>query len=398
MRLFFYLIVASVTACSAAPGPTVLRDLGPLPSMDRVPPGDAGGLQQAALSHFSGGDYVRALRYAYWASQTIPTDIRLRLLLGVIYDEGFSRPDLALPEYRRAHGLSTLPELTARLDERIRYLHRRELEDRYLRAALAESDPPLSKNGLAVFPLQVVGPRTPEPGLTHGLLTLMLPSLRDRSTALHIDPFAAPIAAQVYGEVRGNNPEDFARWSGAGAVLTGTLADLGGRRVRVVLRRLDSTGSVVWTSEPIVGRLDAAGDLCQSLLASAGRGLGIDVASGGASISSPLALSLYAEGVLDYAGARVLEAHRNLKTALSFEPGSAILNETYVWVDQDLNGSAYDISLAEAYRDLLKLPDASNALQRRLSRAHTLARPQSPTSVGKESIAPYKRPRAEVAP
>ena len=398
MRLYLFITAACLSACAAAPSQTVLRDLGPLPSMDRVPSGDPGGLQQAALSHFSGGDYVRALRYAYWASQTIPTDIRLRLLLGVIYDEGFGRPDLALPEYRKARDLSPLPELTARLDERVRHLHRRELEERYLQAALSDVGPPLSKNGLAVFPLQVVGPREPEAGLTHGLLTMLLPALRDHSTSFHVDPFSMPITAQIYGEVQGHDPEAFARWSGAGAILTGTLSDLGDRRVRVVLRRLNTTGDVVWMSKPVVGQLDAAGDLYRNLLVAAGQGLDITIPGGSAGVASPLALSLYAEGVRDYAGARVFEAHRNLKTALTFDPGSPVLNETFGWIDQDLNGSAYGTSLAEVYRDLLRLPDSSAALRRRLSQAHGLTRPPSSASAGKESVNPFKRPRPEVAP
>ena len=396
MRLNVFIIAACLSACAATPSQPALRDLGALPSMDRVPLGDPGGLQQAALSNFSGGDYVRALRYAYWASQTIPTDIRLRLLLGVIYAEGFGRPDLALPEYRKARDLSPLPELATRLDERVRHLHRRELEDRYLRAAVSDvGHHPLSKNGLAVFPLQVAGPREPEVGLTHGML---LPALRDHSTSFHIDPFSMPIAAQIYGEVRGHDPEAFARWSGAGAVLTGTLSDLGNRRVRVVLRRLNNNGETVWISKPLVGQLDAAGDLHRNLLISASEGLEIDIPGSSAGIASPLALSLYAEGVRDYAAARVFEAHRNLETALTFEPGSPVLNETFGWVDQDLSGSDYGTSLTEVYRDLLRLPDSSAALQRRLTRAHGLTQPPSPATLGKESVHPFKRPRPEVAP
>ena len=142
------------------------------------------------------------------------------------------------------------------------------------------SAPPLSKNGLAVFPLQVVGPREPEAGLTHGLLTMLLPALRDHSTSFHVDPFSMPITAQIYGEVQGHDPEAFARWSGAGAILTGTLSDLGDRRVRVVLRRLNTTGDVVWMSKPVVGQLDAAGDLYRNLLVAAGQGLDITIPGG----------------------------------------------------------------------------------------------------------------------
>ncbi len=151
-------------------------------------------------------------------------------------------------------------------------------------------------------------------------------------------------------------------------------------------------------SEPIVERLDAAGDLYRDLLASASGGLGIPVTGGSAGISSPLTLSLYAEAVVDYAGARVFDAHRSLETALAFEPGSPVLIEAFGWVDQDLKGSQHGTSLADAYRQLVKLPDDDTALRRRLTRAHGMTRPASGASLGKESIDPYKRPRPEVGP
>ena len=152
------------------------------------------------------------------------------------------------------------------------------------------------------------------------------------------------------------------------------------------------------SSEPIVEQLDATADLYRHLLGAAGQGLGIPISGSSAGVSSPLALSLYSEGVVDYAAARVFDAHLSLQTALAFEPNSPILNEAFRWVDEDLEGSQSETPLAEVYRRLLKLPDSDAALDRRLTRAHNLARPSWSALQGKEAVSPYKRPRPEVGP
>ena len=92
----------ALAACAISPQPTVISDLGQVPTFDRdtLPAQDGGKLRSAALDYYAKGDYVRALRFGYWDAQTIPTDVRLRLLLGIIYDGGFDRPALALPEYQ----------------------------------------------------------------------------------------------------------------------------------------------------------------------------------------------------------------------------------------------------------------------------------------------------------
>ena len=56
---------------------------------------------EAAYVRYSRGDYVRALRDAYRAAEAPLPDDRLPFFIGLVYDTGFNRPDLAIPEYRR---------------------------------------------------------------------------------------------------------------------------------------------------------------------------------------------------------------------------------------------------------------------------------------------------------
>ena len=52
--------------------------------------------ESAAWRFFQNEDYVRALRLAYRATQIHPNEPSAALLVGLIYDRGFKRPDLAL--------------------------------------------------------------------------------------------------------------------------------------------------------------------------------------------------------------------------------------------------------------------------------------------------------------
>lgn len=392
-------LLAVLASCASAVPVKAPRDLGPLPTLDALPlREDPQGLQRAALGHYANGDYVRALKYAYWAAQSVPTDVRLRLLLGMVYDVGFERPDLAIPEYQRARDLSSSTELSAALDDRLRHLTRRHLQERYLASLLGSGRRPMTRNSLAAFPFTPTGPKQPEEGVAHGLITMLLPALRDRSKSLHVDPFVAPIVANVFIEVRGHKPAEFAKWSGAGAVLTGSLTDLGKRRVRCTLHVLSPSGAVVWASQPVEESLDEVGRLYQRLLIVAGEGLGIPVSQAPPSIlNAPVAFSLYAEGLAHYGSARVAEARHSLGTALALEPESPVLQAAFRWVDQDLRGHNGQ-RLAGAYDRLLRLPDPSAVLKRRVASAHGMVLPRSPLITGRESDSPYKAPRPEVAP
>ncbi len=104
------------------------------------------------------------------------------------------------------------------------------------------------------------------------------------------------------------SPAEFARWAGAVRTITGTLADLGGDRFRVVLQILGPDGHVVHEGSPVTGGLIDLAHLRTGLLATAAEGLGLPVPQGlpTTAVSSPLAFLLHAQALREYArpGAR----------------------------------------------------------------------------------------------
>ncbi len=113
---------------------------------------DPAPLRKSAYGYHAQDDQVRALREAYRALRMAPKDRGIRLLLGLIYDLGLDRPDLALPEYRRAQGLNQKGSLARQLGHRIDFLKRANL-GRRIGASLDEgSPPPLLPDRIAAFP------------------------------------------------------------------------------------------------------------------------------------------------------------------------------------------------------------------------------------------------------
>ncbi|MEE2754824.1 MAG: hypothetical protein VX910_12630 [Candidatus Latescibacterota bacterium] len=390
---------AGILSCTVAPpNTTTISELVQLPSLDRsaIPNRDAGALRSAALKYYAQGDYVRALRFGYWAAQTIPTDVRLRLLLGIVYDGGFDRPDLALPEYRRALSLKPAHRFEDRLRRRVHHLNRRLLQDSVKKNLMDGSGNPLSENWLAVYPLRVSGPRLPQTGLEIALLDWVLPEIKRRSPGLHVDPFTSLIVAQVYREVA-NDPtaEAFARWCGAGAILTGQLTDLGNDQLRIVIELLDSAGNLAYESNPVyLDGMDPEA-VHGRLLQEAGTALGLLTSDDEivAPIANSAALALYSEGLAQYFIGQVSEAEMNVSDAIELNPGSTFLENRLFWVKSDLMGSSEGAALLDDYHRLLRLPDPDQLLRDRLARGHSLISPAPNGTSGEETENPYKAPQ-----
>ena len=405
MKKWFTLCaVAGITSCSfAPPPPTTISDLGKLPSFERgaTPEWDGRELRSAALDYYSRGDYVRALRFGYWAAQTIPTDVRLRLLLGIVYDGGFGRPDLALPEYERALSLKPNGRFQDRLRRRIHYLNRRLLQDNAKSSLIDHSGNPLSENWLTVYPLKISGPRVPEDGLEFSLLDWVLPDIQNRSSSLHVDPFTSLIVAQVYREVATlPTAQDFARWSGAGMILTGHLTDLGQDRLRIVLELLDASGQTRYTSSALTIDVMDPESAYRSILTEVRTALGLLASpekKSQAPISNPAALALYSQGLRQYLAGQVAEAELSLRDAITVNPKSEFLISRFSWAESDLLGGLEGAELLQDYHRLLNLPDPNRVVRDRLMRAHALGSPSISGVFGTELENPFKPPRPDVS-
>jgi tetratricopeptide (TPR) repeat protein len=346
MRNWLHIVTCcGLLGCASGPSPTsTLSGLGKLPSLarDSVPSSDGGELRSAALNYYAKGDYVRALRFGYWATQTMPTDVRLRLLLGIVYDGGFNRPDLALPEYERALSLKPSRQFQDKLRRRIRYLSRRLLQESTRTSLIDKSGNPLSENWLAICPLRIVGPRSPEIGLEYSLLDWILPDLKTRSPGLYVDPFTSLIVAQVYREVADQaDAQTFARLSGAGVTLTGQLTDLGNQQLRVVIELLDAMGAVSYTSRPVVIKTTDPVAAYENILSLVDAALGLMSAEEGRSrppITNAGSMALYSEALGQYLVGQVSVAEKNLEDAMTLNPDSDYLISRHSWARSERLG------------------------------------------------------------
>jgi len=362
---------------------------------------DPAKLQKSAYAHYRRGDYVRALRDAYGAARDASPDFRLPVLIGLIYDTGFDRPDLAIPEYRQF--LHTPPggKYVRRLQQRIHYLHRLAQERETTLALQPGAPSPLQTAPFAVYPLQQAGPRQPEPGVEIGLLDMVFHGLGGPADTSHTDAIRPHLLRHAFQSAHSDaTPDAFSRWVGASATLTGSLIDLGAHRVQIVLRVFDTEGRLSHTGQPITGSLSDLRALYHALLGSASEGLDIPLPSPlpEPDIPSPLPLVLYGQALEDYLSGRLSDAHRRLADAGRLAPDSHLIADAQERTEQELAETSGDHAMADVYRDMMALPDPSEAMERRLQATHTLAVPPPSALTGAESLQPYKPSRPEVTP
>jgi hypothetical protein len=171
-------------------------------------------------------------------------------------------------------------------------------------------------------------------------LDWLLPEIQKRSPGLHIDPFTSLIVAQVYREVANDpNAQGFARWCGAGAILTGQLTDLGNDQLRVVIELLDSEGSLVYESNPVLLNAMDPTSAYAAMLGESGMALGLLETDDETDLTSPItnsaAMALYAEGLAQYFVGQVSTAEMNLSDAMELNPGSGFLDSRLFWAKSD---------------------------------------------------------------
>ncbi len=156
-RAFIGILLGLLTACGATFPPRAFPPPeDPIPGlMPLVPSPDPAKLQNVAYHHYGKGDYVRALGFAYNAYEAAPDNPRYPVvLLGLIYDHGLDRPDLAVLEYRKLLGMDPSAKLAQTLQDRIQHLrrvgHQREARQRIFQTG--ENTSPVVD--IAVYPLQ----------------------------------------------------------------------------------------------------------------------------------------------------------------------------------------------------------------------------------------------------
>ena len=329
--------------------------------MDGTMPDEAAGpeLWAAADAYFGEGDHFRALRYALRAAQANPEDLRTAFLLALIYDMTLDRPDLAIPEYRRLPPLRPWGNLPERVQRRLQHLFRKSEEQRAREALTPGAPPPFSPEDLAIYPFAASGPRAPHPQFGLALIDMLLFDLLSASDAVRTDPLSAHIQVQAFARAHPDaDAADFARWCGAGRILTGVFYDLGSGRIRAVPQVLGANGEVLYQGSPVTGDLRTVRILERALLSQAAEGLGLALPAAlpRAPLDSSLSLLLHGQGLQRYLSGQVAEAHGHYRELVSLAPQSDLVRRTYEWVDLDLRGGEETQSLARTYAHIAAHP------------------------------------------
>jgi tetratricopeptide (TPR) repeat protein len=310
-----------------------------------------------AYDHYSLGDHVRALRFVYRAAAADPDDLRSSLLMGLIYDLGFDRPDLAIPEYERVLPLRPWSDLPKRLENRLYHLRQRSEYNRLSNLVKSGNNLPDSTYPLAVLQFESTGPRAPSPGISLGLMDMILHGLSTLSDPPSTNALDLHILQRAYldnAEER-SNPH-FASWSGAEIVLTGTLTDLGKGRLQIVVLSLGPDGSPIYRSSPITGNTKKLSLLYRDLMQEVANALNLPLHESGPNspISNTLSLLIHTRALELYLSGQSESASLFLSQALDADPGSDLIGRTLAWVEGDLAGKKAEHALVSAYKKIME--------------------------------------------
>ena len=326
------------------------------------PPTDSSALSPQQLlafayDHYKLGDEVRALNFVYRAASVDPSDLRSPLLTGLIYDLDFDRPDLAVIEYEKVLPLRAWSDLPTRLSERLVHLRRRSEYSRISGLAKSGEGLPASTYRLAFLQFESVGPRAAQSGLSLGLTDLVMHGLKQVSEKLYVDALELHILQRAYLE---NTTErvnaEFAEWSGAQGVFTGTLTDLGLGRLKVTIQVLGSDGRLLHKSPAIRGHVDDLTSFYRDLMKAAVISLDLKAPTAGlhSPISSTLAMIIHAHALELLLEDQTESANLYITKALESAPASSLIARTRNWIDQDLAGRKAKNALVSTYHKIME--------------------------------------------
>ena len=314
-------------------------------------------LQAFAYDHYRLGDHVRALRFVYRAAASDPTDLRSALLMGLIYDLGFDRPDLAIPEYERVTPLRPWSNLPKRLGQRLYHLRQRSETHRLERLLSSGANLPASTYPITVLPFEQTGPRDPQPGLSLGLTDMVLHGLAAAEDSYRIDPLKLHILHRAYlRQAPERSNRDFATWCGADTVLTGTLTDLGKGRLRLTVMLLGPNGKQLYESSPIVENTENLNHLYHALMEAVHEAFDLNGAPNGSPlpVGNALALLIHTHALELYLDGQSNAADLFLTQALEADPDSELIGRTLGWVARDIAGIKAEHALVSAYHKIME--------------------------------------------
>ena len=359
--------------------------------------GSATAYEAAAWHLFRNADYVRALRLAYLATDLQPQEPSSALLVGLIYDQGFNRPDLALLAYNEILQQTPHYEGVALLQPRLPYLFRRTQERAAQISLQNQNAPPLQGTPLALFPILPWAPNKTDAAFALGLTDILfsdflgdnatLPSLRTQLLA-HAYLEAFPLA----------DVKAFAQWAGSDQTLSGILVHSKNRKITLTITLTDAWGQTIHEFPPVTGHLDALPEFRENILQAISQILEPPMSNATEPFPSSLALTLYGQALDAYLAGDAEQAQKYIAGAINLAPKTERLIQLDQWIRADYVGSQIGNDLIGLYQSLKYQPNPDQASAQRIWATQNLLIPQSSLDTAKEILTPFKPPQPETGP
>lgn len=387
MMVLLYLLGCAHTVPQQSPSAPILSH--PAPKL----PKSITAFETTAWHLFRNSDYVRALRFAYQAAELHPQEPSAKLLVGLIYDHGFNRPDLALAAYNHILQQASNYAGINILQPRLPYLFRR-TQERVAQISLQQDVPPLLDNQLALFPIVPWVPNKNQAALGLGLTDILFSGLLDEESTL--PSLRTHLLAHAFLESFPNaNAKAFAKWVGANHTLSGTLVQSQNHQISISLKLFNAQGQIEHTFAPIIGNMNDLASLQQEVTQKVGQILDRSWPTTSNTMPSSLALILHGQALDAYLLGDTNQARKFSEGALALAPRTDRIIWLNKWIEADDLGSQIDNDLVTLYRSLKYQPDPDEAATRRILATQYLLAPTSGLDTAKESLQPFKPPQTE---
>ena len=349
--------------------------------------------ETAAWHLFRNSDYVRALRFAYQAAEMHPQEPSAKLLVGLIYDHGFDRPDLAMAAYN--HILQQAPNYAGVdiLQPRLPYLFRR-TQERVAQLSLQQGAQPLSSAPLALFPIVPWTQNKTQAALGLGLTDILFSGFLDGESTL--PSLRTHLLAHAFLTAFPNaDANTFAKWVGATHTLSGTLVQSQNHQISISLKLINAQGHTAHTFAPIMGNMNDLESLSQEVIQTVSQALELSLPSKENKAPSSLALILHGQALDAYLAGDTKLAQKFSIGAMALAPKSDRIAWFNKWIEKDDLGGQIGGDLITLYRSLKFQPDPDEASARRILATQQLLTPTSGLDTAKEPLQPFKSPQTE---
>jgi len=353
--------------------------------------------EASAWQLFRSADYVRALRLAYLATEIRPQEPSSALLVGLIYDQGFNRPDLALMAYNQILQQTPHYEGVGLLQPRLPYLFRR-TQERAAQISLQHQDvPPLQGTPLALFPILPWSPNKTDAAFALGLTDILFSDfLGDHSM---LSSLRTQLLAHAYLQAFPNaDAKAFAQWAGADQTLSGILVHSKNHKITLTLTLTNSLGQTTHTFPPVVGHMNALPTFRENLIHTVSQILEHPISESTEPFPSSLALTLYGQALDTYLAGDPEKSQKYIVGAINLAPRTERMIQLDQWIRADFVGSQIGNDLIGLYQSLKYQPNPHQAAAQRILATQNLLVPNNSLDTAKETLTPFKPPQPETLP